>query len=191
LDDLDELNEPSFETVVNQTVQQQQQHAVLIGDDDDDDDNDDNDEWEDVLNMDAAEATSAVRGTSRMSIGTLTRTSARKSMAAATPRAGLGPRMSEEYYEGPSFTLQDMLLRAGREGVQGANGTFNFDLLRECPLPLALVSCFLSNWFIYFLLISRYQITTRWTTTAVMETMTAFTCEQSQTESCQELQERA
>lgn len=78
-------------------------------------------EWEDVMN-DPDGTSTLRRRNARMSLGTSTRTS----------NAGLtAPRLSEEYYEGPSFTLHDMLLKAGRDGIQGANGTFNFNLLRE------------------------------------------------------------
>ncbi|KAG8840921.1 hypothetical protein FRB91_005521, partial [Serendipita sp. 411] len=37
----------------------------------------------------------------------------------------------EEIIEEPSFTLQDILLRAGRDGMMGINGTFDVDLLYE------------------------------------------------------------
>ena len=63
------------------------------------------DEWEDVL--DQAE----VLSTPRQPI----------SNTKAAPR----------FSEGPSFTLRDMLLKVGQDGMLGANGTFNFDLLRE------------------------------------------------------------
>lgn len=65
------------------------------------------DEWEDVL--EEAYATSTTR---------------RRPVLSNTKPA---PRFSE----GPSFTLRDMLLKVGQDGMLGANGTFNFDLLRE------------------------------------------------------------
>lgn len=39
------------------------------------------------------------------------------------------PRKEDAGLNEPSFTLQDILLRVGQQGLMGANGTFNFDLL--------------------------------------------------------------
>jgi hypothetical protein len=61
------------------------------------------DDWEDI------DGTSSLRHT-------------KATKASTTPR----------FSEGPSFTLRDMLLKVGQEGMMGVNGTFNFDLLGEC-----------------------------------------------------------
>lgn len=39
--------------------------------------------------------------------------------------------VDDEFVEGPSLTLRDILLKVGQDGILGANGTFNFDLMRE------------------------------------------------------------
>jgi hypothetical protein len=69
------------------------------------------DEWEDIL--DGADSTSTVRRP-------LFSTKAEVLNIAS-------PRFSEE----PSFTLQDVLLKVGQDGILGINGAFNFDLLRK------------------------------------------------------------
>jgi len=68
------------------------------------------DDWEDVLEVADSAAT------------------AQRQMLTTDPMTAFGPRFSE----GPSFTLRDMLLKVGQDGLMGMNGTFNFDLLRAC-----------------------------------------------------------
>jgi hypothetical protein len=69
------------------------------------------DDWEDVL--DGPESTSTVR----------------RPMFSTKAKAlnVISPRFSEE----PSFTLRDMLLKVGQDGILGISGAFNFDLLRK------------------------------------------------------------
>lgn len=69
------------------------------------------DDWEDVFEGDGTTST------------------ARQHPVSKTKTA---PRFSE----GPSFTLRDMLLKVGQDGMLGANGTFNFDLLEESEVDM-------------------------------------------------------
>ena len=48
---------------------------------------------------------------------------------AKTPRMEEAGLNEPSFINEPSFTLQDILLRVGQQGLMGANGTFNFDLL--------------------------------------------------------------
>ncbi|PVG04890.1 hypothetical protein CPB86DRAFT_721454 [Serendipita vermifera] len=54
--------------------------------------------------------------------------------ATSKPPKSKAKRTSYEPFDGPSFTLHDILLKAGQDGVLGANGTFNLDLLDEAEI---------------------------------------------------------
>lgn len=97
-------------------------------------------EWEDVLEEAKytsifPDHTSTVRRQSaakrfgeRMSLGA---TGRRKS---SRQSGNLLAVAEDEYMDGPSFTLRDILLKVGQDGMLGANGTFNMDLIRKSHL---------------------------------------------------------
>jgi hypothetical protein len=100
-------------------------------------------EWEDVLDETKLgnifpDHTSTVRWSSAKRFGD------RLSMGNATRRkssrlSGLFAVTEDEYLDEPSFTLRDILLKVGQDGMLGVNGTFNIDLIRTFP------SCFLAD----------------------------------------------
>jgi hypothetical protein len=55
--------------------------------------------------------------------------------ATSKPPKSKAKRTSDEPFDGPSFTLHDILLKVGQDGLLGANGTFNLDLLGMCAVP--------------------------------------------------------